>query len=592
MFRRLTTIGKKIKPENLKLTRNMSAEQEPPVKKQKPNYNFRKDEDYTRLEDKNPNLKKRKVAMIFGYAGTGYSGLQYNGVHKTIEKEIWENLIANGYVSKDNAVDLKKTGWQRCARTDKGVHALGNLISFKIQFDEKDKTTEEIEKEFVSKMNSTLPEQIRMFGCQRVTGGFDAKNSCSSRMYEYLLPTYSFIGPQKDKSGIYNELRDKAFNGGYENYQDLENDKYWDDLKQMGIDTFGKELYEEIKNFKFSTDKEEAVDPERIKLYEKSKELKVLETNFKNSFRISEGKLKDFRMMMSQYLGYHNFHNYTIGQSFKSASSFRYMINITVEDPIVNNGIEWVKIKIHGQSFMLHQIRKMIAMAVLCCRYQCSKELMLESFTSKRFNIPKAPPLGLYLNHPIFDFANNKLVQNNHLPIDFTRFENDMDLLQKNHVFDKIYNVEVEENIYTTFFKFIDGFKFNNEISELSAQDKETKTTEELEQNSSNPFAFFINCKKRWDDDVENEVLYTDDSNFKKMKEEEKEKKRLIRLEKRNERLAQEALEQKAAADAKEEVKPEEIKEETKPEEAKQESKPEEIKEEAKSEEAKQEETK
>ena len=93
MFRRLTTIGKKTKPENLKLTRNMSAEQEPPVKKQKPNYNFRKDEDYTRLEDKNPNLKKRKVAMIFGYAGTGYSGLQYNGVHKTIEKEIWENLI-------------------------------------------------------------------------------------------------------------------------------------------------------------------------------------------------------------------------------------------------------------------------------------------------------------------------------------------------------------------------------------------------------------------------------------------------------------------------------------------------------------------
>ncbi|CAI8493832.1 unnamed protein product [Hanseniaspora opuntiae] len=538
----------------------MSAEQEPPVKKQKPNYNFRQDEDYTRLEEKNPDLKKRKVAMIFGYAGTGYSGLQYNGVHKTIEKEIWENLILNGYVSKDNAVDLKKTGWQRCARTDKGVHALGNLISFKIQFNEKDKTKEEIEQEFITKMNSTLPEQIRMFGCQRVTGGFDAKNSCSSRMYEYLLPTYSFIGPQKDKSGIYNELRDKNFNGGYENYEDLENDKYWDELKQIGIEKFGKELYEDIKNFKFSTDKEESVDPERISLYEKSKTLKALENNFKNSYRLSEKKLNDFRMMMSQYLGYHNFHNYTIGQSFKSASSFRYMININVEDPIVNNGIEWVKIKIHGQSFMLHQIRKMIAMAVLCCRYQCSKDLIQESFTSKRFNIPKAPPLGLYLNHPIFDFANKKLVQNGHLPIDFTRFENDMDLLQKNHVFDKIYNVEVEENIYTTFFKFIDGFKFNNEISELSVQDKESKSTEELEQNSSNPFAFFINCKKRWDDDIENEILYIDDSNFKKMKEEEKEKKRLMRLEKRNERLAQEALEKQESGAADEAKKDEEIK--------------------------------
>ncbi|XBW34790.1 hypothetical protein QEN19_000356 [Hanseniaspora menglaensis] len=525
-----------------------AEEDGPEKKKQKPNGVFRKDHDYQPLEARDPNLKKRKVAMIFGYAGTGYSGLQINEPHKTIEKEIWNNLIINGYISKDNALDLKKVGWQRCARTDKGVHALGNLVSFKILLNEKDRTSEEIEKEFVEKMNQTLPAQIRMFGLQRVTGGFDAKNSCSSRMYEYLLPSYSFIGPKKDNQGIYQELRDKKFNGGYENYEDLENDKYWESLEEMGFKHFTKEEYEKIKAFKFTTGNEEASDPEKIKVYNNVKKLKQLELQHKHSYRISDNKINHFRMMMSQYLGYHNFHNYTIGQKFKDASSYRYMINIEVENPVIINDIEWLKIKIHGQSFMLHQIRKMIAMAVLSCRYNCSKELMLETFTDKRFNIPKAPPLGLYLNHPIFDVANMKLDKNGHQAIDFDRFTENMNTLQEEHIYDKIYNVEVKENIYSAFFQFVDGFKYNEDIISEQPKDASGNNVKAADDASGNPFAFYINCKKRWDDDIENEVLYLDDSNFKKLKQEEKDQKRLVREAKRNERLALEAKEAETSA--------------------------------------------
>lgn len=33
---------------------------------------------------------------------------------------------------------------------------------------------------------------------------------------------------------------------------------------------------------------------------------------------------------------------------------------LQVEDPIMIQGTEWLSVKLHGQSFMLHQIRKMI----------------------------------------------------------------------------------------------------------------------------------------------------------------------------------------------------------------------------------------
>jgi len=51
-----------------------------------------------------------------------------------------------------------------------------------------------------------------------------------------------------------------------------------------------------------------------------------------------------------------NFHNYTIGKPFNDRSVKRFMITIDVSDPTLYGDIEWISVKIHGQSFMLHQI--------------------------------------------------------------------------------------------------------------------------------------------------------------------------------------------------------------------------------------------
>jgi len=37
-------------------------------------------------------------------------------------------------------------------------------------------------------MNKHLPPQVRVFSCVKVNGGFQAREACSWRSYEYILP--------------------------------------------------------------------------------------------------------------------------------------------------------------------------------------------------------------------------------------------------------------------------------------------------------------------------------------------------------------------------------------------------------------------
>ncbi len=61
---------------------------------------------------------KRKVAVMIGYAGTGYHGMQINHEAKTIEGDLFAAFVAAGAISKANADDPKKSSLARCARTD------------------------------------------------------------------------------------------------------------------------------------------------------------------------------------------------------------------------------------------------------------------------------------------------------------------------------------------------------------------------------------------------------------------------------------------------------------------------------------------
>jgi tRNA pseudouridine(38-40) synthase len=73
--------------------------------------------------------------------------------------------------------------WTKAARTDKGVHALANVISFQCQL-ENGEALEAV----VAQLNAELPPAIRVLGMRRVTKSFDAHKLCDSRLYDYLIP--------------------------------------------------------------------------------------------------------------------------------------------------------------------------------------------------------------------------------------------------------------------------------------------------------------------------------------------------------------------------------------------------------------------
>lgn len=126
--------------------------------------------------------KKKKIALILSYNGTGYSGLQVNPGTTTIESVLEDALHRAGGISDANAGDLKKIGWARTARTDKGVHAACNVVTLKLLM------TENI----IQLANDLLPPRIRIMHCLKVGKTFNAKSAATSRTYLYIIPSFAF----------------------------------------------------------------------------------------------------------------------------------------------------------------------------------------------------------------------------------------------------------------------------------------------------------------------------------------------------------------------------------------------------------------
>ncbi|RMZ84634.1 hypothetical protein DV737_g1214, partial [Chaetothyriales sp. CBS 132003] len=435
---------------------------------------------------------KKKVAVLIGYAGTGYRGMQFVDDHKTIEGDLFKAFVEAGAISKANADDPKKSSFVRCARTDKGVHAAGNVVSLKLIVEDDD---------IVDRINHALVPQIRVWGIERTNNSFSAYQMVDSRIYEYLIPSHSFLPPHPAsflgrqceewarKKGDYDEWmqRQEEVQGYWEKVDDevirpildeydaatraiLEkalflhgNSAAIDDAQQLGSETVTTDHSQGAPENLDASASQATVPMDRnrrTEIQEATRRLRGAYLAAKRAYRMPEKRLHRIRDLLKMYVGTKNYHNFTIDKTSRDPSAKRVIKSFVVnETPILINGTEWLSLKVHGQSFMMHQIRKMVGMVALVVRCGTHPSRLYDALGHDDFSIPKAPALGLLLERPVFDSYNKRATSNlDKEAINFDKFKKEMDDFKQKQIYERMYRDEESDNVFGNFFNHIDNF--------------------------------------------------------------------------------------------------------------------------------------
>ncbi|RNF01343.1 tRNA pseudouridine38-40 synthase [Trypanosoma rangeli] len=472
---------------------------------------------------------KRKVAIIFGYVGERYCGLQWNHLpdYPTVEEELLRALYRTNMISQENYEQEKvqqKLNWDRASRTDKGVHALRNVISLNVMLPyAKGSTTEYDTQEARRLLMTVLPPDIVVYEIVPVTRSFNAYMLCGARTYEYYLPTFALMSPGEysreyfpaafapsrptlEEVGLpgVSSARPRAAGGetptcaslGSKRPREVEGKKGGEEdlaggnravasTKGAGGMSEGEEGEDEVEKrdqqqFVTGDNGNDTVQKFHDGLFEK---LLVFHTipedgmRHVSQYRLSHERLEHARSIFRLYEGTYSYHNFTPGGRASDPASMRYITSVTVGDPFIiqptdaavasalqqwtpsrcyspdgeelatqgekdeagvekmreqmrehmlrvyggsscegtesgaPGGLEVVRIELHGQSFMLNQIRKMIGGVVSICATGLPPEYLREHLLNKavRCGVPMVPANGLFLSYLDFRRYNYRL---------------------------------------------------------------------------------------------------------------------------------------------------------------------------------------
>ncbi|XP_046386902.1 tRNA pseudouridine synthase A isoform X2 [Ischnura elegans] len=374
-------------------------------------------------EPKNPKLekvKRKKMAVLLAYSGSGYLGMQRNPGMKTIEEELLGAMKTANLISDEAYEHPQEVQFQRAARTDKGVSAARQIVSLKLP----------CEGPVVESINKLLPSQIRVMGMKRVTKGFNSKSACDARTYSYMLPTFAL-----DPSVL-----------PHASSEDSQQSKLQPSPPPPGL----------IEDFRLSP---EALD------------------------RVNE--------VLKLFQGTHNFHNFTSRKKPLDPSAQRYIISMKCGEPEMYENIEFSTIIVKGQSFMLHQIRKMVGLAIAVLRGLTPATTIAKAWKTDRIDIPVAPSLGLVLEEVHYDKYNRKFGNDGmHDALDWSEYDEEISVFKKEYISSMIVKVEKEENSMYNWLQTLPFHSYGvreqhiNQGSDDDSVDRES-TRLEVEQGSS-----------------------------------------------------------------------------------------------------------
>jgi tRNA pseudouridine38-40 synthase len=118
-----------------------------------------------------PARAATRLALVIEYDGTRYAGSQYQSALPTIQSELEDAILA---------LTAEKVRISLAGRTDAGVHAHGQVVSFNTSSALPVYT-------FITGLNHYLPTDIAVKSASVVDAAFDPRRSASRREYEYRI---------------------------------------------------------------------------------------------------------------------------------------------------------------------------------------------------------------------------------------------------------------------------------------------------------------------------------------------------------------------------------------------------------------------
>src|SRR5687768_10064607 len=125
------------------------------------------------------NVAMRVFKITVSYDGTDFSGFQRQANARSVQAELEVAL---------EAIEGTHVTVAGAGRTDAGVHALGQVASFKLSSDI-------AERDLFRALNAKLPEDVRVLLAEVAVPGFDARFSARSKLYRYRISNTRVMSP-------------------------------------------------------------------------------------------------------------------------------------------------------------------------------------------------------------------------------------------------------------------------------------------------------------------------------------------------------------------------------------------------------------
>lgn len=128
------------------------------------------------------------------------------------------------------------------------------------------------------------------------------------------------------------------------------------------------------------------------------------------AYRCDPAQVERLNQLLAMFVGTKCFHNFTSRKEFIDPSAKRFIVSFECGAPFVEpqHGVQLAVLKVKGQSFMLHQIRKMVGLTLAVLRGHTEADTISRAFGERRIDVPMAPGLGLVLDQVHYDRYNER----------------------------------------------------------------------------------------------------------------------------------------------------------------------------------------